>query len=148
MVVPRNGDVYSAMGLNSFKSETGVPHEAMVEYLREYGGKSGMFGKGFFDTDIIRPNSTANPMTWEPGAAIGAAVDKYGPRGLPPLNVTMIEERGVPQFVVTLIPRSGGNQAVHVIEASKVGDFYKEFRKKQDTRLRPDRPMADAWSDF
>ena len=130
MVQPRNGQgIYSAMGLDEFTSETGVPNEALGEYLKANG--KAMWGEAMWDT----------------GGTVGGWAKKWwldATRGIPRMDVSMVDEGGVQKFVVTpyRLDEAGLGKQV-VIDAKEVGNWYKNWRKEHDSARQQ---LGTEWS--
>lgn len=125
MVVPKRGTMYEAMGIEEYTAETGAPHEAVYEYLKAAGPS--LFGEAFFDDKIFGRGD---------GSLSGYFQSKWhehGPRGVPMLDVTMVEQNNKEYFVVSPLRTDGSLGGSRMIEAKAIGEFYKQWRMKQVT---------------
>ena len=123
VLVPEGDDeLHKVMGMSEYTTETGAPHEAVVEFLKERGPE--LFGKQWFDTEIA---------TRGDGAFMGYLGTKVSQvyRDVPEMNVELVKGRdGYTLFMQPML-NDGSFGAAREVPASQIGEFYKQWRGKE-----------------
>ena len=106
------GSIQSDMGLQAYQTPLTV-NEALLQYLKTYGGTDALFGK-----------------QWDTGSIF----NKSYYRGVPQVNVRYSSQEKL-FYVQTLVDRDTGEMSLPLpIPAKEVGDFYKS-RKATELEL-------------
>lgn len=123
VLLPEGDDeLHKVMGMPEYTTETGAPHEAVVEFLKERGPV--LFGEQWFDTEIA---------TRGDGAFMGYLGTKFSQlhRDVPEMNVELVKGRdGYTLFMQPML-NDGSFGAAREVPASQIGEFYKQWRDKE-----------------
>jgi hypothetical protein len=115
-------ELHKVMGMPEYTTETGAPHEAVVEFLKERGPE--LFGEQWFDTEIA---------TRGDGAFMGYLGTNFSQlyRDVPEMNVELVKGRdGYTLFMQPML-NDGSFGAAREVPASQIGEFYKQWRDKE-----------------
>jgi hypothetical protein len=121
ILVPEGDDeLHEVLGMSKYKTESGAPHEALVEFLKVNGPT--LFGKQWFDSEIATRGS---------GAFMGYLGTKLSQtyRDVPELNVQLTKGRD--GYTLFMQPRlnDGSFGASREVTATELGEFYEQWRE-------------------
>jgi hypothetical protein len=123
IIVPEGDDeLHEVMGMSKYKTESGAPHEAVVEFLKVNGPT--LFGKQWFDSEIATRGS---------GAFMGYLGTKLSQtyRDVPELNVQLVKGRD--GYTLSMQPRlnDGSFGVSREVPATELGEFYEQWRNTE-----------------
>ena len=138
-IVPRHGTLYEAMGLEAYKSESGVPFEAVTMYLQEHGEKE--FGRMWYDKTMFRPG-----VSWKESIGNWMTKKREEKMGIiPEMDVRYGTENGEGVFMISPVLNNGlPSEYSAVIPAKKIGEYYKQLRMQEDSERGVLRKGLDA----
>ena len=138
IVVPETDTpLHQILGMPEYQSETGAPHEAIVEFLKERGPE--YWGKQWFDTEIASRGS---------GAFMGYLGTKLQQvvRDVPEMYIDLDQRANGNVLIMQPVLNDGSTGKPMEIPAADLGTFYKAWRDKQ--RLIPREPVIDTLMTF
>ena len=123
IIAPETDDsLHKIMGVPEYSNETGVPHEAVVEFVKERGPK--YWGKQWFDTEIATRGDGAFM------GYIGTQMQSMY-RDAPEMNISL--EQSAQGYVMVMHPvlNDGTDGKALVVPAREIGEFYRNWRNSQ-----------------